>query len=251
MSITLPGYYDRFDPTQEFERHLFRAGNVIQSAEFNEVQSASMHRLKGVADALFVDGDILKNAGLSFNPNTGLCVCDAGEVYVNGAVRSVGATTLTLPTTGTVLVGVRLIDTVITEAEDASLLDPACEMPNRREPGAARLKAHLEWGWNGDGKGEMTAVYVIIDGEIQAKVNGSHHHAISHIAGLQESLDAITVALTGDVTGESGVDDDGLISIMATVADNSHNHVIDNIDGLDVLTEGGVTSENPSGFSSS
>ena len=42
-----------------------------------------------------------------------------------------------------------------------------------------------------------------------------------------------TISLTGDVTGTSGsFDGTGNVSITATVADDSHNHVISNVDGL-------------------
>ena len=55
-----------------------------------------------------------------------------------------------------------------------------------------------------------------------------------------------TISLTGDVTGTSGsFDGTGNVSITATVADDSHNHVISNVDGLqtalDAKIEGNQT----------
>lgn len=48
-----------------------------------------------------------------------------------------------------------------------------------------------------------------------------------------------TISLTGDVTGTSdSFDGSGNVSITATVADDSHNHVISNIDGLQTALDG-------------
>lgn len=43
---------------------------------------------------------------------------------------------------------------------------------------------------------------------------------------------ARTISLTGDVTGSTSIDGSGNVSIIAVVADDSHNHVITNVDGL-------------------
>lgn len=89
----------------------------------------------------------------------------------------------------------------------------------------------------------------------------SHNHVISNVDGLQSALDAKaasshthnyagsssaggaatsankldtarTISLTGDVTGSTSFDGSGNVSITATVADDSHNHIIANVDGL-------------------
>lgn len=43
---------------------------------------------------------------------------------------------------------------------------------------------------------------------------------------------ARTISLTGDVTGNVSFDGSANVSITATVADDSHNHIISNVDGL-------------------
>jgi hypothetical protein len=43
---------------------------------------------------------------------------------------------------------------------------------------------------------------------------------------------ARTISITGDVSGSTSFDGSGNVSITATVADDSHNHVIANVDGL-------------------
>ena len=170
MPITLPQYYDRFDSAQNYERHLFRAGNVLQSAELNELQSASMHRLQSVTDVLFKDGDVLSGAGLSVNATTGVCLCSAGAIYLRGAVRGVTPATLTVPITGLVKVGVYLNDSVVTELYDPGLRDPAISVRNYQEPGAARFKVDPAWGYDGDNQeGDFFLVYQIEDGLLLSK----------------------------------------------------------------------------------
>jgi hypothetical protein len=43
---------------------------------------------------------------------------------------------------------------------------------------------------------------------------------------------ARTISLTGDVTGSTSFDGSGNVSITVAVADDSHNHIISNVDGL-------------------
>ncbi|AHI30287.1 hypothetical protein [Marinobacter similis] len=77
----------------------------------------------------------------------------------------------------------------------------------------------------------------------------SHAHTISTVTGLQTALDgklnsaatataatklatARTITLGGGVTGSASFNGTANVTITATVADDSHNHVIGNVDGL-------------------
>ena len=56
---------------------------------------------------------------------------------------------------------------------------------------------------------------------------------VSGNAGTATKLaTARTISLTGDVSGSTSFDGSGNVSITATVADDSHNHTIANVDGL-------------------
>jgi len=46
------------------------------------------------------------------------------------------------------------------------------------------------------------------------------------------------ISLTGDVSGSTNFDGSGNVSITAVVADDSHNHVISNVDGLQTALDG-------------
>lgn len=163
-------YYNRHDPAKNFENHLFIAGRGLQSAELNEIQSHAAYRLRGVADALFKDGDVIRDASVSVNEITGVTQCASGAVYLRGAVRGVPSATITIPVVGEVAIGIRLIETVVTADDDPSLLDPATGTRNYAEPGAERLEVVTAWAFDTDGgTGDFFPIYTVTMGVLNAK----------------------------------------------------------------------------------
>lgn len=171
MATTMPAqYFNRHDPSKEYEEHLFIAGRGLQSAELNELQKQSNYRLRGIADALFKDGNIIRDASVQVDQTTGVVTCQSGAVYIAGSVRGVPPATFTIPLVGTVAIGVYLTESVVTSLEDPSLKDPASGTRNYDEPGADRLRLHSAWGWDGDGElGDFFPVYSVQDGVLAAK----------------------------------------------------------------------------------
>lgn len=165
--VTMPeGYYSTFEPSQNYEQVVFRAGKVLQSRELVDVEKASQHRLRQVADVLFKDGSVIRDARIFVNAGTGECILEAGVVYVRGAMRGVAPATVTIPVTGTVVVGLYMQDSIVTEITDGGLRDPAIGARNYGEPGAHRLKVVAVWGVAGDGtSGEFYPVYTVVDGQ--------------------------------------------------------------------------------------
>ena len=171
MTINLAQYYDRFDASDNYERHLFRAGNVLQSAELNEVQSATYDRLQRATDVLFKEGDVLSGADIVVDQDTGETQLGNGALYLRGAVRGVPPATITIPVVGLVLVGIYLRDAVITELHDPDLRDPAVTYRNYQEPGAGRLQVTPSWGYQGDGQeGDFYKIYEVLDGVVVTPV---------------------------------------------------------------------------------
>jgi hypothetical protein len=163
-------YYNTFDAAKNHEAILFRDGYTLQGAELNALQSASAHRLQSVADALFKDGDIVRDAQVSVNKTTGEVKAGSGAVYLRGAVRGVPSSEFFVPVTGTVAVGVRLVESIVSELDDPTLYNPAVGSRGEGEPGAWRLRADPVWGYDGDGgTGEFYPVYVVEDGEVRAR----------------------------------------------------------------------------------
>lgn len=167
------GYYNRFDSTKNYDAHLFRAGYVLQSAELNEVQTCLATRLQRMGDVLFKDGAIVRDARLIVDSVTGATTGESGAIYLKGAVRGVPARTFTVPITGTITVGVYLVETVISELEDPALRDPAIGVRNYQEPGASRLQAVPQWGYAGQAGApagaEFYPVYEVREGVVVSK----------------------------------------------------------------------------------
>lgn len=165
MTINLAQYYDRFDASSNYERHLFRAGNVLQSAELNELQSASMFRLRQITDTLLKEGNVLSGADVLVDLATGATTITGGAIYLKGAVRGVPPGAITVPTEGLINIGVYLQESIVTEIDDPTLLDPALSFRNAYEPGAARLLVESAWGYENDGQaGDFYPVFQIEDG---------------------------------------------------------------------------------------
>ena len=140
---------DRFDETKNYERILFRDGQVMQAAEFNEIQRTAEWRHNSVADKLFKDGDILSGADVRViriaNNKIGIS-CLSGEVYLAGVVRKVPKADIgPIASAGTVIVGIRLRVEAITEVGDPTLNNPARGERGFSEPGAGRMKVTPFW----------------------------------------------------------------------------------------------------------
>lgn len=223
------GYYSRFDPERNYERHLFRAGRVLQSAELNEIQENAAHQLRSVGDSLFRDGDIVRDCRIHVNRDTGLVQCESGAIYLRGMVRGVPPATFTIPTSGTVSVGIRLTDTVIDESGDDDLRDPAVGLRNYREPGAARLRVDAAWGWDGDGGGgDFYAVYWIDDGQLRPKEAPPQIDMVSlSLARYDRDSAGGTYIISGlEVTGEADSDGKQVYTIAEGRA-RCYGHPID------------------------
>tara|TARA_B100000035_G_scaffold181604_1_gene155022 strand:- start:21244 stop:24399 length:3156 start_codon:yes stop_codon:yes gene_type:complete len=165
--MSLQGYYNRFDSTDNFDSLDFRASKGLQSAELNELQSILSDRLTKIAGAIFQDGSIVRGGAAVLDPATGDVIMNAGAIFVLGAVREVAQATFQIPTTGGLQIGIRVVTSTVTELEDASLRDPATGTRNYQEPGAGRTKREISWGWSGDGAtGDFYGVYDVLNGAL-------------------------------------------------------------------------------------
>lgn len=162
--------YNRFDPGQNYQDHRFVPGRPMQSAELNEIQSQSRYSLRQIADTILSDGNVIRDADVIVDPETGATRCNAGAVYLVGQVRGVAPAEFTVPTVGTIAIGLRLVETIITALEDPNLLDPAVGTRAYNMLGAERTQVVAEWGWSGDGLGgQFFPVYTVTDGALNAK----------------------------------------------------------------------------------
>lgn len=163
-------HYNRFAPEKGYDVQLYNPDRILQSAEFNELQSAAHFRLKRIADVLLRDGDIRSGAGIVVNPETGATTLEAGTIYLDGAIRDVAAADLVISLQGTVTIGVFLVSTVVTYLEDPELLNPAVGARGYNEPGADRLRVVPVWGVEADmPAAAFYPVYTVVDGSVRQK----------------------------------------------------------------------------------
>ena len=88
------------------------------------------------------------------------------------------------------------------------------------------------------------------EGNLQGNVTGD---VTGNADTATQLATARNIALAGDVTGSASFDGTGNISITATVQDDSHNHVISNVDGLQTALDAkaGLAGSGSQAFSAS
>ncbi|MDG3575971.1 DUF4815 domain-containing protein [Rhizobium sp. YJ-22] len=174
---SFPLYYrDAFDPEKHRAKPLFQEGEYFFAQDLNEGLSAERHSRRGLADAIFRDGQVLRGAQILVNAQTGATTLDAGQVYVQGMMRDLAAATLTIPVSGEVLVGVILETRVVTSLEDPELIGqnfPTRALDAHGLPRADWLVETPRWGSTAETLADTAdvaysffAVYTVRDGVV-------------------------------------------------------------------------------------
>ena len=159
-----------------------------------------------------------------------------GNVNVGGEVVSstVDATTLKLGGTAVTSTAAELNYTDGVTSNIQTQLDG-------KQASGSYLTGNQTITLSGDASGSgTTAITVTV-------ADDSHNHIISNVDGLQAALDGKqasgsyltgnqTITLSGDVSGS------GTTAITVTVADDSHNHIISNVDGLQTALDAKLAS---------
>ncbi len=168
-----PGDYDdildRSPHKDGVERAYFRERKLTQAAEINEQFSHQDNKRTRVGNLVASDGDRVLGCDIrTTDYDTGTYDLDGGKIYVRGDVRDVPAAQLTgVPTTGDVLIGVRIATEFVDHEDDPDYLGQYVGAASEGEAGAIRVKYTLSWGWVGDGgSGDIYAVYTMRDGYV-------------------------------------------------------------------------------------
>ena len=184
-------YYNLYDSTKGYTEILFRAGKVLQSKEVNEMQSMLKNQIKNVGDTILTNGDIIEGCQLVISDDRKSVTVTDGKAYLNGDVRKVSATTLTITGEGTEVIGIKLEEEVITPDEDSDLLDIATGYDNYAQDGAYRKKEVVVLTVDDE---DASALYTLIDGQ-QMSINTSEDLT---------QLDKINATLARRTFDESG-----------------------------------------------
>jgi hypothetical protein len=91
--------------------------------------------------------------------------------------------------------------------------------------------------------GASTGSLSITTGTLVANIEGNvTGNVTGDVTGNADTATALatsrSIALSGDVSGSASFDGSANISITATIADDSHNHTISNVDGLQTALDG-------------
>ena len=210
----------------------------------------------GTSSLKYKDAYLAGNLSVAAITATG--ALSAGSTSITGTLSVSTDTTLTgnLTANGNTTLGNAATDTVTVNADIASNLIPSVD--DSYDLGAVGSEwrdayidgtAYIDTGsidtanvgtlsvsGNGTITGDLT-----VDGTINATVVGT--------VGQADTLTtARTISLAGDVAGAANFDGSSNITITTVIADDSHNHTVANIDGLQTALDGklddsGLTAE--------
>lgn len=204
-------YYNQFDSSKQYTEMLFRSGKVLQSKELNELQSIIKDQIKNVGDTILTNGDIIEGCQLIIDGTS--VTLTKGRIYLNGNIRSIPDTQLTIRAKGTETIGVLLRNDVITPDDDTSLLDTAEGYDNYNQDGAYRLKEYVEITLDNS---DASTLYTLVDGQ-QLVVNTAED-----LTQL-EKINATLARRTFDESGNYKVS--GLNLVSKNYGDDDHVYI--------------------------
>ena len=185
-----------------------------------------------VGDAVAVTGAATVGSTLGVTGDTTV----GGNLTVTGNTTISGNTTLGNAATDTVSFAADVESNILPSLDDTYDLGAVgSEWRNLFIDGTANIDtAAIDTANVGtlavSGNGTVTGTLTVVGG-INATITGTATSA-------NTLTTARTIALGGDVSGSANFDGSANITITATVADDSHNHVIANVDGLQTALDG-------------
>jgi hypothetical protein len=161
VDLTNQPYYDDYDSSKKYTKVLAQPGRVEQAREFTQIQTMFMDFLKRGMDVFLRDGDIVEGCALTIEGTT--AHLSAGKVYIGGIVHPIAPADVEIAGIDEEVIGVKVTETVVTDAQDPTLRDPAVGHDNYQQPGADRLKVELTYAAN-----DPTAItiYRLVDGSL-------------------------------------------------------------------------------------
>lgn len=169
-------YNDDYDRDKNYVQMLAVPGRAEQAREFTQQGTMLLDFIGRVGDSLYSDGHIINGCELIING--GVANISAGRIWLEGLVRIVPETRIEITGLGSEIIGAKIVRSIVTEAEDSSLRDPAQGYENYGLEGAHRVKEDVIFTLNDE---EAATIYRINDGVI---VNDS----VSDDTGLNEIL---------------------------------------------------------------
>ena len=186
-----------------------QASNAISSSDGNAIQFSNS-----------IDVDAIESR--SADTNLVLTGNGTGNVTVNDALVVTGNLTVQGTTTTVDSETISLADNIIALNSNFTSGSPTEDTGISVTRGGSAAKTLL-WDETNDKwtVGSETFVAATFEGALTGNAATATALATSR-----------TIGLSGDVTGSGSFDGTGNLTITATIADDSHNHIISNVDGL-------------------
>ena len=136
----IAGYYDRFTPGEtDWKGILFRPGVALQAAELNEIQSMLRDEIEQFGQTIYETSAPIEGLEAVVDLAALKVTITSGKLYALGMIHRVAGAEVTITGVGTELIGVTLTPSLVTAAEEPTLMDPAVGAENYGYEGANRM----------------------------------------------------------------------------------------------------------------
>lgn len=158
-------YYDDYDAKKNYVAIAAIPGRIAQAREFTQAQTILRDHISRLGDALLANGSIISGCSLVIN-GTSVTITE-GSIYLEGLVRDIDSTALTITGVGFERICVKVNQTIVTENEDSSLRDPAQNYENAGQAGAHRIKEVVVFSVARDTDvNQGVTIYTLSDGQL-------------------------------------------------------------------------------------
>ena len=201
-----------------------QASNAVSSSDGNAIQFSNS-----------IDVDAIESR--STDTNLVLTGNGTGNVTVNDSLAVTGNLTVSGTTTTVNSETISLADNIIALNSNFTSGSPTEDTGISVTRGGSASKTLL-WDETNDKwtVGSETFVASTFEGNLTGNVTGNVSGSSGSTTGNAATATALatsrTIGLSGDVSGSGSFDGTGNLTITATIADDSHNHTIANVDGL-------------------
>ena len=201
-----------------------QASNAVSSSDGNAIQFSNS-----------IDVDAIESR--STDTNLVLTGNGTGNVTINDSLAVTGDLTVSGTTTTVNSETISLADNIIALNSNFTSGSPTEDTGISVTRGGSASKTLL-WDETNDKWTVGSETFVAgtfegaLTGNVTGNVTGSSGSTTGNAATATALANSRTIGLSGDVSGSGSFDGTGNLTITATIADDSHNHTIANVDGL-------------------
>ena len=204
-------YYDDYTQSKNYVQMLALPGRALQAREFTQLGSSMMDFIGRLGDASYSSGTIISGCTLVISGKT--ATISAGRIYLEGLVRIVPESTVTITGSGAEVIGAKIVRSVVTEDTDTSLLDPAQGYQNYNQSGCHRVKEDVQFFLNDSAS---TTVYNLLDGELQTNSSGAETSTITDMLARRTYDESGNYKIRGLELQDRSETSDGKIMLTLT-----------------------------------